>query len=74
LNTESDKGFDDDRWHDDESGEEDKVSTDDSGEHHLGEGSNDADENYRDDDIDRGDILGRTHMEDYGNRLDDYVN
>jgi hypothetical protein len=24
--------------------------------------------------IDRGDILGRTHMEDYGTRLDDYVN
>ncbi len=32
------------------------------------------DKNYRDDDIDRGDILGRTHMEDYSNRLDDYVN
>jgi hypothetical protein len=41
---------------------------------YLGEGSDDADENYRDDDIDRGDILGRTHMEDYGNRLEDYVN
>ncbi len=40
----------------------------------VGEGSNDADRNYRDDDIDRGDILGRTHMEDYGNRLDGYVN
>jgi hypothetical protein len=74
LTTESDNGFDDDLWHDDERGKEDKVSTDDSGEHHLSEGSNDADENYRNDDIDRGDILGRTHMEDYGNRLDDYVN
>jgi hypothetical protein len=53
LNTESDNGFDDDPWHDDERGEEDKVSTDDSGEHHLGEGSNDADKNYRGDDRQR---------------------
>ena len=74
LDTESDNGFDDDRWHDDERGVEDKVSTDDSGEYPLGEGSNDADKNYRDDDIKRGDILVRTHMEDYDNRLDDYVN
>ncbi len=51
--TESGNRFDDDRWHDDERGEEDKVSTDDFGEHHLGEGSNDANKNYRDDDIDR---------------------
>ncbi len=42
LNTESDNVCDDDQWHDDERGEEDKFSTDDSGEYHLGEGSNDA--------------------------------
>jgi hypothetical protein len=32
LNTESDNGCDDDQWHNDERGEEDKVSTEDSGE------------------------------------------
>ncbi len=61
--------------HDDERGDEDhKVPSDASGEYHLGEGSDDAYKNSRDDDIDRGDILRRTHMEDYGNRLEDYVN
>jgi hypothetical protein len=64
LDTKSDNEFDDDQWHDDGQGEEDKVSTDDSMEGCLGEGSDDADKNYRDDDKDRGDILWRTHMED----------